>query len=380
MHCRHQRHLICECSQRIANPSISRFGPRANPNFYRINASVWSPPGLYYLSRLRQQSGEVHEFESLLRNRATPTSSIHDIAEGLASDIRDKIPAAAWAAIDFKPDTRKNFKLDHILAAECTYFKCFKSLKHQPTQHDGEYVVDTEWYLPISPISDTVIKLRIKTEEHSVSTVHSQMPRLKNPSPSSSLAYVHPTFALHEDAFRIAQQHQIRSFEGAALLLAQSMFYMADEQSPCKRMQCIMVGMREVMPATDPSRTSHQQIADSWGKKFDNKTSPWCKIYLHRYQHEQSKRSLLSDGVQNGRHRVFLALGSNLGNRFEMIESAVREMGDRGLTVHRTSALYETKPMYLENQNSFINGVCEVCGIHASYLEDDFNKTRLKHR
>ena len=364
----------------LIDPSISRFGRRANPNFFRVNAFVWSPPGLYYLSRLRQQSGEVHEFESLVQNRATPSCSIHDIAESIVSDIGVQIPAAVRASIEFKPDIRKNFRIDHIVAAHCVYSKLFRSLKHQTAEHDSDYFVSTEWHLPISPISKTVIKLDIRTEEHSVSTIHSQMPRLKNPSPSSSLAYVHPTFALHEDVFRIAQQHQIRSFEGAALLLAHCMFYLADKQSPCKRMQRIKVGMRELIPMTDASQTEYQNIADSWQSKSDNDPSPFCKIDLSRYQHENSKRSLLSDGVQHGRHRVFLALGSNLGNRIEMIESAVREMGDRGFTVHRTSALYETKPMYLENQNSFINGVCEVCGIHASSVEDDFNNTRLKHR
>ncbi|KAK3171256.1 hypothetical protein OEA41_003340 [Lepraria neglecta] len=35
-------------------------------------------------------------------------------------------------------------------------------------------------------------------------------------------------------------------------------------------------------------------------------------------------------------------------------------MRDRGLKILRTSALYETKAMYLEDQQSFINGACEV--------------------
>ncbi len=59
-------------------------------------------------------------------------------------------------------------------------------------------------------------------------------------------------------------------------------------------------------------------------------------------------------------HRAYIALGSNVGDRISMIESACREMDRRGISVIRTSALYETEAMYLPDQQSFINGVCEV--------------------
>ena len=59
--------------------------------------------------------------------------------------------------------------------------------------------------------------------------------------------------------------------------------------------------------------------------------------------------------------RYFIALGSNVGNRFEMIEQACREMDDANVRVLRTSGLWETQAMYVEDQPSFLNGVCEVC-------------------
>ncbi|KAL8996165.1 MAG: hypothetical protein Q9188_006628, partial [Gyalolechia gomerana] len=61
-----------------------------------------------------------------------------------------------------------------------------------------------------------------------------------------------------------------------------------------------------------------------------------------------------------GSHRVFLALGSNVGDRIGMIEQACVEMSRRGLKVLKTSSLYETEPMYKTDQPSFINGVCEI--------------------
>lgn len=57
---------------------------------------------------------------------------------------------------------------------------------------------------------------------------------------------------------------------------------------------------------------------------------------------------------------AYIALGSNLGDRVAMIERACREMDARGIKVKRTSSLWETEPMYVLNQDRFVNGACEV--------------------
>lgn len=59
-----------------------------------------------------------------------------------------------------------------------------------------------------------------------------------------------------------------------------------------------------------------------------------------------------------------------MGDRIAMIESACWEMRQNGLKIVRTSSLYETQAMYVEDQNAFVNGVCEVralvcCSIDA---------------
>ncbi|KAJ5907478.1 hypothetical protein N7495_000160 [Penicillium taxi] len=59
-------------------------------------------------------------------------------------------------------------------------------------------------------------------------------------------------------------------------------------------------------------------------------------------------------------HRAFIALGSNVGDRVEMIEKACLEMDRANIKVKRTSSLFETTPMYVLDQATFINGVCEV--------------------
>ncbi|KAG5296209.1 folic acid synthesis protein [Histoplasma capsulatum G186AR] len=58
--------------------------------------------------------------------------------------------------------------------------------------------------------------------------------------------------------------------------------------------------------------------------------------------------------------RAFIALGSNMGDRIAAIEEACREMEARGIKIIRTSNLFETAPMYVTDQESFFNGVCEI--------------------
>jgi len=57
--------------------------------------------------------------------------------------------------------------------------------------------------------------------------------------------------------------------------------------------------------------------------------------------------------------RVFVALGSNLGDRQQHLESAVTEIGKLN-TVARlsVSSTYETDPMGPQNQPDYLNAVC----------------------
>lgn len=68
-------------------------------------------------------------------------------------------------------------------------------------------------------------------------------------------------------------------------------------------------------------------------------------------------------------HRAFIALGSNVGDRIEMIETACLEMDRANIKVKRTSSLFETTPMYVLEQATFMNGVCEVIPLGTCCLE-----------
>jgi 2-amino-4-hydroxy-6-hydroxymethyldihydropteridine diphosphokinase / dihydropteroate synthase len=60
---------------------------------------------------------------------------------------------------------------------------------------------------------------------------------------------------------------------------------------------------------------------------------------------------------------AYIALGSNLGDRIAWIEQACQEMTSRGIHIKRTSSLWETEPMYVLDQERFVNGACEVSNL-----------------
>jgi 2-amino-4-hydroxy-6-hydroxymethyldihydropteridine diphosphokinase len=58
--------------------------------------------------------------------------------------------------------------------------------------------------------------------------------------------------------------------------------------------------------------------------------------------------------------RVFLGLGSNLGDRRSRMRGAVEALMRHGIEVKRASSLYESEPMYELDQPRFLNAVIEV--------------------
>lgn len=86
---------------------------------------------------------------------------------------------------------------------------------------------------------------------------------------------------------------------------------------------------------------------------------------------DEITRSVQLDSNANNRGQmqrgVVIALGSNVGNRVEEIEKACRAIdADPDMRIVATSFLYETKPMYVEDQERFVNGACEV----SKYLSE----------
>ncbi len=58
--------------------------------------------------------------------------------------------------------------------------------------------------------------------------------------------------------------------------------------------------------------------------------------------------------------KVYIGLGSNLGDRAGNLLLAVRGLMEAGLHVCRLSAIYETEPYGVEDHNSYLNMVAEI--------------------
>jgi 2-amino-4-hydroxy-6-hydroxymethyldihydropteridine diphosphokinase len=56
---------------------------------------------------------------------------------------------------------------------------------------------------------------------------------------------------------------------------------------------------------------------------------------------------------------AFIALGSNIGDREANMKAAL-ELLKQKVKIIKTSNLYETKPMYIEKQNWFLNGAAKI--------------------
>lgn len=77
-------------------------------------------------------------------------------------------------------------------------------------------------------------------------------------------------------------------------------------------------------------------------------------------------------------HRVAIAIGANIGDRFASIECALRLLEAPGADIEKwagsprvvvvdTSFMYETAPMYVEDQPKFINCACMVCSFSSGH-------------
>lgn len=57
---------------------------------------------------------------------------------------------------------------------------------------------------------------------------------------------------------------------------------------------------------------------------------------------------------------VYLALGSNIGNRAENLRKATAMLGESGVRIQKISSIYETEPVDYLEQDWFLNAVLEA--------------------
>ncbi|MCD8198628.1 MAG: 2-amino-4-hydroxy-6-hydroxymethyldihydropteridine diphosphokinase [Phascolarctobacterium sp.] len=57
---------------------------------------------------------------------------------------------------------------------------------------------------------------------------------------------------------------------------------------------------------------------------------------------------------------VYIALGSNLGDREENLKTALKKLEEKGLEIIKVSSFFETEPYGVKNQPMFLNAACGV--------------------
>jgi dihydroneopterin aldolase/2-amino-4-hydroxy-6-hydroxymethyldihydropteridine diphosphokinase/dihydropteroate synthase len=123
---------------------------------------------------------------------------------------------------------------------------------------------------------------------------------------------------------------------------------------------------KDYLAATDVGVAAHAAPST-------NLDPPFVSLCLDFLAQGVAPDSSIDPSVQQQHHLAAIALGSNLGDRFANIEAALRLLERPGdfsspqeprtpssLTIVNTSFLYETAPMYVTDQPSFLNCACVV--------------------
>lgn len=317
---------------------------RVNPNYYRVDVSLIHPPGVYYPTNLEEITKDECDIIDIVQAHSGPS---HDIAESLSYDLLARFPKSRAVKIGFSPDIHRNLKPVGLKSARYHISVPNSNSKYYDRSSLPYFRVTTNWrsdFLakPVDILLATQENITSNISDHDIDSEQTSYRDHIEPSTRSqaNLGNAHPTLYVHQEAVRSAASQDTLG-EAAALRIAQLVFEKADKLYNDKRLEIVIVSMKEV-------RSNHQETSNS------------CAITVARMQYERLKSSMLNGSLQPGRQKVYIALGSNIGDRISLMESACREMEHRGLNVITTSALYETKAMYLEDQQPFINGACEV--------------------
>ncbi|KAL8738733.1 MAG: hypothetical protein Q9190_007958, partial [Brigantiaea leucoxantha] len=149
------------------------------------------------------------------------------------------------------------------------------------------------------------------------------------------------TFKVHKQVIELIQAGRFTDFDSLGLNATTTAFACSDRSQASYPIKNVDI--------------SFMHNAYSYSNKTLSKT-----FGLDRKTYENIEASETPKMQRSDYHRVYIALGSNVGDRIGMIESACSLLGRHGIEILRTSSLYETRAMYVEDQQSFINGACEA--------------------
>ena len=164
-------------------------------------------------------------------------------------------------------------------------------------------------------------------------------------------------FQFHDEVFQSMQSQEFANPQDLAERLVLTVYTMSDRK-PMQASPDVVRSRSEIYSSLEPINADLPTNISKNERPPSHSIIAYEQMSLSEYSH--LKRSTDKQHQLGCKHRAYIALGSNIGDRVANIEQACNLMDARGLKVIHTSGLYETAPMYLEDQQSFINGACEV--------------------
>lgn len=80
-------------------------------------------------------------------------------------------------------------------------------------------------------------------------------------------------------------------------------------------------------------------------------------VQVTRTRQELAAAAAEPETCSTGDHVVYIAFGTNVGDRFTNVRRAIPALAERGVRVEQASQMYESEPMYFADQQPFVNGV-----------------------
>ena len=174
---------------------------------------------------------------------------------------------------------------------------------------------------------------------------------------------IYPALKSHWDIFKFASSSIHDSLQALVSRSCFMAFESVQENPECEILRSVKLSV-QAAPFSEPRNERNHEKANS-SSPSTNFSSTMDDI-----GYKKPQRSVVAETRGSFESsRIYIALGSNIGERTTMIETACQTMNQRRINILRTSALYETEPMYVKDQQPFINGVCEVCDLLSLLLD-----------
>ena len=172
----------------------------------------------------------------------------------------------------------------------------------------------------------------------------------------SAFSTVHPVYKLHADIFNVWKSFSGSISKELGEILIQA-FDLSKQHPVTSSMSIARIGVTEgnVLYV----ERSHKHPTNTMAKQSESLT-------LDGYKRMERLKSARASMVSTTSRRAYIGLGSNQGDSIESIGESCNRLNQSGISIQRTSSLYETSPMYMKEQNNFFNAVCEVSHPSAS--------------